>query len=62
MKNFQIIFNLAFVSTLSKKVLEHEPVFDLSNIEGVSLQCQKDYKTFAFALEKFEFWAIKSML
>lgn len=55
-------FNSAFVSTLSKKVLGHEPVFDLSNIEGVSPQCQKDYKIFAAALEKFDFWAVKSML
>lgn len=43
-------------------MLEHEPVFDLSNIEGVSPQCQKDYKTFASALEKFDFWAIKSKM
>lgn len=50
------------INFLGPKVLNYEKPFELSGIEGLSSDCERDYKYFLDSLKKFEFWALKSEL
>ena len=42
-------------SLLGPKILSYEKPFELSSIEGLSSECERDYKIFLDSLEKLEF-------
>ena len=50
------------INLLGPKILSYEKPFELSSIEGLSSDCERDYKYFLDSLKKFEFWALKSEL
>lgn len=51
-----------FINILGPKILSYEEPFELSTMEGLSSDCERDYKYFLDSLKKFEFWALKSEL
>lgn len=37
-----------------------QPPLDMSKVDGVSIECRKDYIKYVKSLESFKLWALKS--